>query len=159
MRLVLSALLLVVFAAAPALSQDAYSSSTRTARALASSPSFAFAAAQPAPPRVLDSRFLLLTGIAAAATVADVVTTSQCLAASLSCQESNPLVGSRPSTGKLYGFAISTLGAQVAISALLRHHNPQSRSWMIPPIAAAAAHGTAAVLNQRRTSALTSGAN
>jgi hypothetical protein len=152
------ALLLITLTVAPAFSQTPESFSTQTAAALANAPSFAFtstAVTRAKAPRVLDSKFFLLTGIAAAATIADVVTTSHCLSASTSCQESNPLVGSHPSNARLYGFAVSTLAAQVAISALVRHHRPQSKSWMIPPIAAAAAHGTAAVLNQRTTSSLT----
>jgi len=111
--------------------------------------SLAIAPSKVAKPRIIDRKFLLLSGIAATATVLDVVTTSHCLSTYPTCQEGNPLVGSHPSTAQLYGISFSVLGAELLASAWLRREMPHRKLWMIPPIAAAAGHGVAAALNLR----------
>jgi hypothetical protein len=100
-------------------------------------------------PRVFDRKFFILTGIAAGATVLDITTTSRCLSSYTVCQEANPILGSHPTEAKLYGVSFSILAGQTLASAWLRHKMPRSKVWIIPPIAAAVAHGTAAVLNIR----------
>jgi hypothetical protein len=100
-------------------------------------------------PRIFDRKFLLLAGIATTATVLDLATTSHCISTYSHCQEGNPLVGSNPSTARLYGISLSILGAQLLASAWLRREMPHRKLWMAPPIAASVGHGIAAVLNLR----------
>jgi hypothetical protein len=63
------------------------------------------------------------------------------------CQEGNPLLGSHPSTAKLYEVSFSMLGGQLLASAWMRHKVPNGKLWMMPPIIATAGHGLAAMLN------------
>ena len=100
-------------------------------------------------PRIFDRKFLLLAGIATTATVLDVATTSHCISTYSQCQEGNPLVGSNPSTARLYGISLSILGAQMLASAWLRREMPHRKLWMAPPIVASVGHGIAAALNLR----------
>ena len=100
-------------------------------------------------PRILDRKFFLLAGIATAATVLDVATTSHCLSTYVNCNEGNPLLGSNPSRGRLYGVSFSILAGQILASAWLRRAMPHRKLWMIPPITATAGHGVAAALNFR----------
>lgn len=108
-----------------------------------------YAQASPARARVFDRKFLLLAGMASAATVLDAVSASHCMSKYASCQEGNPLLGSHPSTAKLYGVSLSLLAGQVAASAWMRHAMPNRKLWMIPPVLGTAVHGLAAALNLR----------
>jgi hypothetical protein len=101
--------------------------------------------------RVFDRKFLLLTGVAAAATSLDIVTTSRCVSTYSNCREANPLYGPHPSSARLYGISFSILAGQVLSSALLRREMPHRKLWIIPVIAATATHGIAAALNVRTT--------
>lgn len=101
--------------------------------------------------RVFDRKFLLLTGVAAATTSLDIVTTSRCVSRYPNCQEANPLYGPQPSSARLYGVSFSILAGQVLGSALLRRGMPHKKLWIIPVIAATATHGIAAALNARTT--------
>jgi hypothetical protein len=101
--------------------------------------------------RVFDRKFLLLTGVAAAATSLDIVTTSRCVSTYSNCQEANPLYGPHPSSARLYGVSFSILAGQVLSSAWLRREMPHKKLWIIPVIAATATHGIAAALNARTT--------
>lgn len=111
--------------------------------------SFIAAPNQVTKPKVVDRKFLLLTGVAAAATVLDVATSSHCISTYATCQEGNPLVGSRPSAAKLYGISFSVLAGEMLASAWLRREMAGRKLWMIPPIAATAEHGIAAAFNLR----------
>src|ERR1700693_1264619 len=93
----------------------------------------AFTPAKEVKPRVFDRKFIVLAGIATAATMLDIATTSHCMSTYADCQEGNPLLGSHPSTAKLYGVSFSMA--------------PNGKLWMMPPIIASAGHGLAAVLN------------
>jgi hypothetical protein len=104
---------------------------------------------KPTTPRVFDRRFLVLAGIATAATVLDVATTTHCMSTYANCQEGNPLLGSHPSQAKLYGVSFSMLGGQLLASAWMRRKTPNGKLWMVPQIAATAGHGLAAALNFR----------
>jgi hypothetical protein len=104
----------------------------------------------------LDGKFLLLAEMASAATVLDVVTTSRCTSYG-ACQEVNPLFGSHPSPGRLYGISFSLLAGQLCASAWLRREMPRTRLWMIPPLIATAGHGLAAALNVRVMQQLNTG--
>src|ERR1044071_1497611 len=52
---------------------------------------FIYATSEPKKPRILDRKFFLLAGMATAATVLDVATTSHCMSTYAACQEGNPL--------------------------------------------------------------------
>ena len=108
-----------------------------------------YASSEPRKPKLFDRKFLVLAGVATAATVFDVATTSHCISTYAACQEGNPLLGSNPSTAKLYGVSFSMLAGQLLASAWIRHKTPERNLWMIPPIVATAGHGLAAVLNIR----------
>jgi len=99
--------------------------------------------------RVFDRKFFLLAGVAAAATMSDVTTTSRCMSRYADCQEGNPLLGSHPSTAKLYGVSFSMLSGQLLASAWMRRKMPNGKLWMAPTIIAGAGHGVAAILNVR----------
>jgi len=102
-----------------------------------------------AKPKILDRKFLALAGIATAATILDLATTSHCMATYANCQEGNPLLGSHPSQAKLYGVSFSMLAGQLLASAWMHRQMPNRKSWMVPLIAATAGHGLAAALNVR----------
>ena len=104
---------------------------------------------KPTKPRVFDRKFLVLAGIATAATVLDVATTTHCMSTYANCQEGNPLLGSHPSQAKLYGVSFSMLGGQLLASAWMRRKTPNGKLWMVPQIVATAGHGLAAALNFR----------
>jgi hypothetical protein len=116
---------------------------------------FLFASTKKPQPKILDRKFLVLAGIATAATVLDLATTSHCMSTYANCQEGNPLLGSHPSQAKLYGVSFSLLAGQLFASAWLRHRTPDGKMWMVPPIFATAGHGLAAALNIRTMHQLT----
>jgi hypothetical protein len=120
-------------------------------------PMVSSASAEKKRPRVFDRKFLVLAGIATAATVADVATTSHCIAAYADCREANPLLGSHPSQARLYGVSFSMLGGQLLASAWMRRKTPNGKLWMVPPIIATTGHGLAAALNVRTMHQLSSG--
>jgi hypothetical protein len=110
---------------------------------------FLFASSKQAKPKILDRKFLVLAGMATAATVLDLATTSHCISSYANCQEANPLIGANPSQAKLYGVSFSMLAGQLLASAWMRHSMPNRKLWMVPSIAATAGHGLAAALNIR----------
>lgn len=99
---------------------------------------------KPTRPGVFDRKFLVLAGIATAATVLDVATTTHCISTYANCQEGNPLLGSHPSPAKLYGVSFSMLGGQLLASAWMRRKTPNGKLWLVPQIVATAGHGLAA---------------
>jgi len=163
MRITLTALIFVVALQAAGQNMpttavfDTQTAIVRPASAQPSQPAFSFASPKPTRPRVFDRKFLVLAGIATAATMLDVATTSHCMSTYGDCQEGNPLLGSHPSTAKLYGVSFSILGGQLLASAWMRHKAPNGKLWMMPPIVATAGHGLAAVLNVRTMHQLSSG--
>jgi hypothetical protein len=104
---------------------------------------------KPTRPGVFDRKFLVLAGIATAATLLDVATTTHCISTYANCQEGNPLLGSHPSQAKLYGVSFSMLGGQLLASAWMRRKTPNGKLWLVPQIVATAGHGLAAALNFR----------
>ncbi len=158
MRATLIALIFVIALQAAAQNAPAAAAfDTQAAIAKPSQPVVSFAPAKPTKPRVFDRKFVVLAGIATAATMVDVATTSHCMATYADCQEGNPLLGSHPSQAKLYGVSFSMLGGQLLASAWMRRKNPNGKLWMAPPIVATAGHGLAAVLNVRTMHQLGSG--
>ena len=130
---------------------------TQTVVTLRPQPAVSFAPVKETKPKIFDRKFFLLAGIATAATVLDVATTSHCMSTYADCQEGNPLLGAHPSQAKLYGVSFSLLGGQLLASALLRRKAPEGKLWMAPPIITAAGHGLATVLNLRTMHQLSSG--
>ena len=158
MRVRLIALILVLSLQAAAQNTSASNVfDTQTAIASHSPRVVAFTPAKEVKPRVFDRKFIVLAGIATAATMLDIATTSHCMSTYADCQEGNPLLGSQPSTAKLYGVSFSMLGGQLLASAWMRRKNPNSKLWMVPPIIATAGHGLAAALNVRTMHQLSSG--
>jgi hypothetical protein len=149
---VVTLIMLTIVMALPMAAQDSSSPAGFENKAATAAPRqhvFVYASSDPAKPKILDRKFLLLSGIAAGATVFDVVTTSHCMSAYAGCQEGNPLLGSHPSSAKLYGVSFSMLAGQMLASAWIRHKMPNRSLWIVPPIVATAGHGLAGVLNIR----------
>jgi hypothetical protein len=99
-----------------ALSQETAHPMSQVSRDAVSTPTsspFRIALSNETKPKVMDGKFLLLAGMASAATFADIATTNRCLSSSVNCQESNPLLGSHPSSGKVYGISLSVLAGQM----------------------------------------------
>ena len=134
---------------ASAQNPEAFPALNKAAEAQHSQHIFLYASSEPKKPRILDRKFFLLAGMATAATVLDVATTSHCLSTYAACQEGNPLFGSHPSQAKLYGVSFSMLAGQLLASAWIRRKMPNRNLWMIPPIVATGGHGLAAALNIR----------
>src|SRR6266481_5671783 len=160
MRIPLMFLIFVV--SLPAVAQNPPASSVFDTQRVITPPgqaavSFAPAPAKDTKPRVFDRKFFVLAGIATAATMLDVATTSHCMNTYADCQEGNPLLGSHPSQAKLYGVSFSMLGGQLLASAWMRRKSPNGKLWMVPPMVATAGHGLAALLNVRTMHQLSSG--
>src|ERR1700693_3095020 len=99
MRVRLIALILVLGLQAAAQNTSASSVfDTQTAIVSHSPRVVAFTPAKEVKPRVFDRKFIGLAGIATAATMLDIATTSHCMSTYADCQEGNPLLGSHPST-------------------------------------------------------------
>jgi len=130
---------------------------TQTAMATHPAHVVSFAKAKETRARVFDRKFLVLAGIATAATMLDVATTTHCMSTYADCQEGNPLLGSHPSQAKLYGVSFTMLGGQLLASAWLRRKTPNGKLWLAPPIIASVGHGLAAALNLRTMHQLSSG--
>src|SRR5437016_3294350 len=155
-----SLIVLVFVASSQVVAQNAPAASVFDAKTIITShpqSTISLVSAKETKPRVFDRKFFVLAGVATAATVLDVATTSHCMSTYDACQEGNPLLGSHPSTAKLYGVSFSMLGGQLLASAWMRHKAPNGKLWMLPPIIATAGHGLAAVLNVRTMHQLSSG--
>ena len=150
MRVTLIVLILVVAALASAQNMPA-STVLGPSTAVTEQPQqiYLYASPKETKPRVFDRKFLLLAGMATAATVLDAATTSRCMSTYASCGEGNPLLGSHPSQAKLYGVSFSILAGQLLASAWTRREMPNRKLWMVPPIFATAGHGLATALNIR----------
>ncbi len=119
------------------------------AEPLAPGPSFIIERTTPAPakPRVFDRTFAFLTVMAAAATVADVELTANCLKTAANCRESNPLMGKDPSRGRMYGVNVPIFAGEMMVSRMLRRKSPERKSWMMPPLALTGMHTVGAASN------------
>ena len=158
MRVTLTALIFVIALQAAAQNTPATAVfDTQTAIAQPSQPAFSFASPKPTKPRILDRKFLVLAGIATAATMLDVATTLHCMSTICGLPRRKPAARFASSTAKLYGVSFSILGGQLLASARMRHKAPNGKLWMMPPIIATAGHGLAAVLNVRTMHQLSSG--
>jgi hypothetical protein len=149
MRATLVALMFVISLPAAAQTNQASSVFEKNTTMAEQQHIFLFSSPKKSNPKILDRKFLLLAGMATAATVLDVATTSHCMSTYANCQEGNPLLGSHPSQAKIYGVSFSMLAGQVAASAWIRRKMPDRNLWMVPTIVATAGHGLAGVLNIR----------
>jgi hypothetical protein len=94
--------------------------------------------------KTVDKKFLMLFGLTAALTVADIELTQHCLQAG-TCHETNFLYGSNPTRARMYGINIPILSAQMVFSAWLKHRQPERHAWMLSPIVDSVAHGVGAI--------------
>ena len=134
MRITLTALIFVVALQAAAQNTpatavfDTQTAIAQPAIAQPSQPVFSIASPQPTKARVFDRKFLVLAGIATAATMLDVATTSHCMSTYADCQEGNPLLGSHPSTAKLYRGQLLDVRRSTAGECL---DAPQGAEWKV----------------------------
>ena len=96
-------------------------------------------------PRVVDTRFTLLTMFQVAANVADVETTVYGL--SHRAYEANPIIGAHPSRGKLYAISMPISAGVALCTYKLKKTAPHRNVWMIPPVVVGGVHTGAAIYN------------
>ena len=101
---------------------------------------------EPAPQsnRSVTLPWLIATGASVAGAAADAHSTNVCLAQGR--VEANPLLGSRPSRGQVWGFELAMTGAQTLLSYELRKHGHRKIGMLIPALSAGE-HTFAAVHN------------
>jgi len=95
--------------------------------------------------KILDKKFLLFTVFDFSATVADIESTEHALPRGY--HESNPLLGSYPSRGKLYGIGMSSAALATLLSYELKRRGPHSTMWTLPTVLGGALHACAAIHN------------
>jgi hypothetical protein len=61
-------------------------------------------------PKIFDRKFFVLAGIATAATMLDVTTTTHCMSKYAGCQEGNPPLGSHSDRGRAVPVGVSDQG-------------------------------------------------
>jgi hypothetical protein len=93
---------------------------------------------------VFDRKFATLLGVATAMSIVDVQLTQRCIEAD-TCHEVNPIYGSNPSAGRMYGISFAILGGETLVSRWLRKYHPESSAWIAPLVATSAAHGAGAI--------------
>jgi hypothetical protein len=94
--------------------------------------------------KTANRAFWKLNGLSAATTVADIGMTARCVAIG-TCREANPLFGSFPGAGRLFGISLPMMGAQVAASYYLKKHN--NKAWKASPVVSILAHGLGVASN------------
>ena len=67
-------------------------------------------------PRIFNRTFAILAAVSAAAMVADVELTANCLKTSVNCHEANPLLGKDPSRARLYGVNVPLYAGEMMLS-------------------------------------------
>jgi hypothetical protein len=103
---------------------------------------------RPVPVRSNSNRtFLLLATISAAAMVADVELTANCLRTVANCHEANPLLGSNPSRTRLYGVNVPLYAGEMLMSRAFRRKYPDRKLWMLPVLSTTGAHIAGAASN------------
>jgi hypothetical protein len=90
-------------------------------------PGKAVEAITPVPnPRIFNCQFFILAGMATRATFLDITTTSSCISGYATCREANPVLGSHPSSAKIYGVNLPLLAGELFASVWLRHPPPKT---------------------------------
>jgi hypothetical protein len=96
-------------------------------------------------PRTMDSKFILLQALSAAALVADVETTMHDLQGH-TAGELNPLFGQHPTRPRLYGINVPLNALSFFVSYRLKKSAPEQSLWKVGPALSIAVH-TAATIN------------
>ncbi len=96
-------------------------------------------------PRIFDRTFAFLAAVSAAAMVADIELTANCLKTAVNCHEANPLMGKDPSRARLYGINVPIYAGEILISRLLRRK--ERNTWMMPLVSVTGMHAVGAASN------------
>lgn len=101
----------------------------------------------PAPirPRIFNRTFAILTAVSAAAMVADIELTANCLKTAVNCHEANPLLGKDPSRARLYGVNVPIFAGEMMLSRMLRRK--ERKAWMMPLVSLTGMHSVGAASN------------
>jgi hypothetical protein len=91
--------------------------------------------------------FTFLAAVSAAATIADIELTANCLKTVGNCRETNPLLGSNPSRARLYGVNVPIYASQLMMSRMLQRRFPQRKLWMVPFLSSTGTHVVGAASN------------
>jgi len=95
--------------------------------------------------RIFNRTFAILAAVSAAATVADVELTANCLKTSVNCHEANPLWGKDPSRARLYGVNVPIYAGEMMLSRVLRRK--ERKAWMMPLASLTGIHAVGAASN------------
>ena len=100
--------------------------------------------------RAADKKFWMVNAYDALWTVVDIETTVANLKSDPSCQEKNPLVGTRPSRTVLYLSNLPVMAGAAYLS--YRSHKKQGKFWYLLPSLSGSAHAAGAVWNMTGSS-------
>jgi hypothetical protein len=96
---------------------------------------------------VVDRKFCVATGLIGAAMIADAKTHfSVARRCPIGCEESNPVLGKHPSTGRVVGFGSLLFGAEVSLMYVAKKHAGEG-VWLTIPAIAVPLHTAAAWRN------------
>ncbi len=99
----------------------------------------------PVKPRIFNRTFAFLAALSAAAMVADVELTANCLKTVVNCHEANPLLGKDPSRERMYGINVPIYAGEMMLSRVLRRK--ERKAWMMPLASFAGMHAVGATSN------------
>jgi hypothetical protein len=102
---------------------------------------------RPATARSSNRTFMLLATVSAAAMVADVELTANCVKTVSNCREANPFMGSNPSRARLYGVNVPIYAGEMMLSRMFRRKYPERKLWMFPLLSFTGAHVAGAASN------------
>ena len=102
---------------------------------------------RPATVRSSNRTFMLLATVSAAAMVADVELTANCVKTVSKCREGNPLMGSDPSRARLYGVNVPIYAGEMMLSRMFRRKYPERKLWMLPVLSLTGSHVAGAASN------------
>ena len=108
------------------------------------SPAFATNGTEPGGVPVVSPSFLVGQGVSFASAFMDAYSTNRCLAEGR--VEMNPFMGSRPSPGRVYGFALGTSALSGFASYEMRKHH--RAFWFLPVISNTTGHAAGAIINR-----------
>jgi len=97
-------------------------------------------------PKTIDRQFLILNAMMVAATVADAETTLNCVS-SPSCQETNPLLGSHPTRGRVYAVGVPLTAVAIYLSYHYKRVSPSRNWWKAYPLVLTGVHAFGALYN------------
>ncbi len=91
--------------------------------------------------------FAVLAAISAAAMVADIELTANCVRTAGSCREANPLLGSDPRRARMYGLNVPIYMSEILLSRMLKRKLPERKLWMMPLLSLTSTHAIGAASN------------